>query len=228
LLSGDLGASYRGISVAELVFKGAAISLPIVLAALALSLSLAFGFALVVHGQSQIGSRFGRAVLHVTSLVPAFLLAYFAIIVLAVPPDGFLPSLFAVFILAVADGTLGDLSLRIEAELSILRRKDFVLSAELRGLSMPRRLARHLVIPLAEAGASRIGFLLGGAVIVEKVLGLPGLGWIGYQAAVEGDFVLLLAITVLVTALVGGSRLLVVGLRLVIDPRARRMLRGSA
>ena len=222
LLTADLGPSFRGIAIEDLVLKGAAISLPLVFGALVLSLAGALAVSFLLHERHPVTSRTLRIIMHALSLTPVFLLGYIAVIVFAVPPAGWIPMLAAVFILAVGDGMFSDVILRVEVELATLRSRDFVHSATLRGIPMFRNLLPHLALPLLEAAASRMAFLLGGIVILEKVLGIPGLGWIGYRAAQEGDFLLLLTITVFITALVAVGYLCLEMLRLSIDPRLRR------
>jgi peptide/nickel transport system permease protein len=200
------------------------ISLPLVLGALALSLTGALIVAFALRDRRGRTGRLLRTGIHAMSLLPVFLLGYIALIVFAVPPDGWLPALSAVVILAVGDGMFSDVVLRVEAELQALRTREFVHSAALRGVPMFRNLLPHLALPLVEAAASRMAFLLGGIVVLEKVLGIPGIGWIGYRAAQEGDFMLLLTITVFITALVAVGYFLLDIVRLAVDPRVRRGL----
>jgi len=227
LLGGELGPSFRGIGIEDLVVRGAGISLPLVFGALALSLTGALVVASTLGGRSGRISRVVRTGMHAMSLLPVFLLGYIALIVFAVPPDGWLPALSAVVILAVGDGMFSDVVLRVEAELQALRSREFMHSATLRGIPMFRNLLPHLALPLVEAAASRMAFLLGGIVVLEKVLGIPGIGWIGYRAAQEGDFILLLTITVLITGLVAVGYFLLDMVRLVVDPRVRRGSMGA-
>ncbi len=222
LLGSDLGPSFRGVGVEELVLKGAATSLPLVFGALFLSLSVALGLAFILQERRGLRGRLVRTAIHTVSLLPVFLLGYIALIVFAVPPDGWLPILAAVVILASGDGMFSDVMLRVDDELQALRARDFVHSAALRGVPMFRNLVPHLALPLVEAAASRMAFLLGGIVVLEKVLGIPGIGWIGYRAALEGDFILLLAITVFVSGLVALGYLGLDMLRFALDPRLRR------
>ena len=222
LLRADLGPSFRGVAIEDLVLQGAATSLPLVFGALALSLGAALGVAFLFAGRHERAGRWLRGAIHAASLLPVFLLGYIALIVFAVPPDGWVSALAAIVILALGDGMFSDVVLRVEDELRTLRSRDFVHSAALRGVPMFRNLVPHLALPLAEAAASRMAFLLGGIVVLEKVLGIPGIGWIGYQAALEGDFLLLLAITVFISALVALGHLGRDVLRLTLDPRLRR------
>lgn len=227
LLGGDLGPSYRGIPIVDLVVRGSARSLPLVAGAMLMSLGVGLAVALgVPQGVGRL-SRLTRGALHALSLLPVFLLGYLALVVFAVPPEGAGRTLAAVTILAIGDGTLTDVVLGLDSEVRALRRLDFVHSARLRGLSLPGRLAPHIALPLARLAASKVAFLLGGILVLEMVLGIQGLGLMGYRAATQPDFLLLLAITVVVTAIVAGSHLTVDLLRLVLDPRARKDRRGG-
>jgi len=67
-----------------------------------------------------------------------------------------------------------------------------------------------------------MAFLVGGVLILEMVLGIQGIGLMGYNAAIKPDFQLLIAITVFATALVAAAHLGVDVLRTLVDPRARK------
>jgi peptide/nickel transport system permease protein len=224
----DLGPSYRGIPVVELVARGAARSLPIIGAALLVSLGTGLGLALLLGEQVRGLGRLARGAVHACSLVPVFLLGYLALVVFAVPPEGPMQTLAAIFILALGDGMLTDVVLGLDAELERLRDRDFVHSVRLRGGPAWLRLLPHIALPLAQLAAAKTTFLIGGVLILEKVLGIQGIGLMGYQAAVQPDFQLLIAITVLATGLVAGMHLGVDVLRVVVDPRVRKERRAPA
>ena len=162
------------------------------------------------------------------SPTPVFLLAYLALVLFAVPPEG--PGLWvaAVVVLALGDGMLGDISRGLDTEVAALMDRDFVHSARLRGFPVWRRLLPHLVVPAAQLVADRGAYLVGGVLVLEMVLGVQGLGLIGYKAAQHADFPLLIAITVFITAVVAGMQLSVELLRLAVDPRVRKDRRLAA
>ena len=93
---------------------------------------------------------------------------------------------------------------------------------------MSFRLAPHIALPAAQLAAGKMTFPVGGVLILEKVLGIQGIGLMGYQAAVQPDFPLLIAITVFATALVAAAHLGVDVLRIVVDPRVRKDRRAGA
>ncbi len=226
--TGDLGRSYRGVPVHEMVWRGALQSLPLISAALLLSLSSGLAVVLVLGDRLGAMGRVLRALVHMASLCPVFLLGYLGLVLFAVPPDGPWQSLAAVVILAVGDGMLSDVLLGLDSEVRRLRSRDFVQSARLRGTPLWRHYGPHLALPIAQIGASRTAWLIGGVLVLEMVLGIQGLGLIGYRAADTADLPLLVAITVFVTALVAGTSLLVDVLRVLVDPRVRKDRRSVA
>ncbi len=226
VLHGDLGTSYRGLPIARMVLEGAALSLPILAGSLIASLGTGLALALLLPRGAGRLPRLLRSALHAVSLVPVFLLGYLALVIFAVPPDGAARALAAVVILALGDGTLTDVVLGLDAEVEALRSRDFVHSARLRGLPLAVRLVPHVALPLARLAASKMAFLLGGILVLEMVLGIQGLGLMGYRAATRPDFALLLAIAVFCTALVAAAHLAVDLLRIAVDPRARKDRRG--
>jgi len=223
----DLGPSYRGIGVVDLVARGAARTLPLVFGALALSLTTGLVLALALGERMRGFGRFARAAVHATSLVPVFLLGYLALVVFAVPPEGWRQTFAAIAILALGDGMLTDVVLVLDAEIRELRDRDFVQSVRLRGGPVALRLAPHIALPAAQLAAGKMTFLVGGVLILEKVLGIQGIGLMGYQAAVQPDFPLLIAITVFATGLVAVVHLAVDVLRIAVDPRVRKERRAG-
>jgi peptide/nickel transport system permease protein len=91
---------------------------------------------------------------------------------------------------------------------------NFVRTARAKGLS-PRRIAyRHVmlnaILPLVTAAGTQVGYLFGGAVVVEVVFGWPGLGRLAFDAVFQRDNNLLLGILLL-------SSISVVVMNLVLD-----------
>jgi len=227
VLVGDLGRSYRGVPVFEMVGRGALRSLPLIGAAL--MLSLGSGILLVIVLGDRLGAmgRVLRMAAHALSLCPVFLLGYLALVLFAVPPEGAGQNLAAIAILAIGDGMLSDVLLGLDAEFKRLRQRDFVQSARLRGSPVWPHFVPHLALPLAQIAASRTAWLIGGVLVLEMVLGIQGLGLIGYRAADTADLPLLVAITVFVTAIVAGATLSVDVLRVLVDPRVRKDRRAT-
>jgi len=167
-----------------------------------------------------------RAVLLVVSIAPVFVLGYLLQKQGIVPHEAFptWPVLIAAgTVLAIGDGSLGEILLQFENEVRQLRSQDYVHAARLRGASPLRHMLPGLLLPASAISAGKIAFLLGSVVIVEQHWGLAGLGDASLIAAKDpADPVLLLVVTLVVTAVVALVALLRDVLEILIDPRLRR------
>ena len=103
---------------------------------------------------------------------------------------------------------------------------DYVLAAELKGLSrltiMRRHVAPNALLPTITGGASYLGSLVGGLIIVEAVFNYPGLGLVILNAAQTKDVALLQAAVIFVAAFRMIMVLLADLLYMALDPRIRR------
>lgn len=79
------------------------------------------------------------------------------------------------------------------AMLDILR-EDYVRTARSKGLSRSRVIWRHALpnalIPVVTLSGVEFGYLLGGAVLVEQIFALPGLGRVVLDAILQRDYAL--------------------------------------
>jgi peptide/nickel transport system permease protein len=77
--------------------------------------------------------------------------------------------------------------------LDILR-EDYVRTARSKGLSRSRVIWRHALpnalIPVVTLSGVEFGYLLGGAVLVEQIFALPGLGRVVLDAILQRDYAL--------------------------------------
>lgn len=103
--------------------------------------------------------------------------------------------------------------------------QDYVVFARARGLSNPVVLVRHALrnalIPVVTAGGLILGYMVGGAVLVEQVFALPGLGSLLVESATNQDLPVLQGVVLLIGIVIIGVNLLTDLLYLAIDPRVR-------
>lgn len=82
---------------------------------------------------------------------------------------------------------------------------DFIVAAELKGISLLRILLRHLapnaLLPTITVAAGYLGWLFGGLLVVEAVFAYPGIGNLIYSAARSRDVPLLQASVLLVACI---------------------------
>ena len=102
---------------------------------------------------------------------------------------------------------------------------DFVRTARAKGVSSSRTLIRHVVpnalIPVATIVGLQLSFLIAGAILVENVFNLPGLGRLAFQALAQRDLVVMRAVVLVLAAIVIGVNALVDLAHLFLDPRLR-------
>ncbi|HEY8565132.1 MAG TPA: ABC transporter permease [Beijerinckiaceae bacterium] len=103
---------------------------------------------------------------------------------------------------------------------------DHVRTARAKGVGRAGLLARHVVpnalIPVTTILGLQLSFFVGGAVLVENVFNLPGLGRLAYQALAQRDLVVIKDVVLLLAALVIVVNALVDLSYLLLDPRLRR------
>lgn len=245
LATGDLGTSlaYRpGVPVRDVLAAPALRSAGWLMAGLALAMSWGTALA-VLTATHATGRTLARPVVQLVSITPVFLLAHLAVTGLNEGafalleagridrPDWFalpdqastLRTLLAVVLLATGSGTLAEVHQAVEEALGRIYRSGYIDAARARGAPLWPHVLRNLVPPLTTIATTRAAFLVGGLVVLEKVLLLNGAGALLWQAAELRDYDLALGIAVLAATLVAGVRFVGDTLRVAIDPR----LRGS-
>lgn len=102
--------------------------------------------------------------------------------------------------------------------------EDFVRTARAKGVPEWVVALRHILRPVLTPVVTQLGLIMitivNGAIFVELVFGLPGLGRLTVQALINSDFPVILAVTLIGSFLVMASNLLVDLLYPLLDPRA--------
>ncbi|MEM6683839.1 MAG: ABC transporter permease, partial [Pseudomonadota bacterium] len=208
MLSGDFGISYTyRVPVSGLILERFSVSLPLALAALLISTSIAL-FGAVAAVQYP-GSWLEKLLLGAAALglaIPNFWLALMLMLVFAVflqvlPAGGFpgwgapLGAVQSLMLPALALGVpQGAIMLRVlrGCLLDVLE-QDFMRTAFAKGLTHKQALWRHALpnalVPALPIFGLQFAFLVAGAVIVENVFYLPGLGRLVLQAITQRDLI---------------------------------------
>ncbi len=200
LVTGGLGKSYvTGRPIADEL----RVRLPVTIEIAFLSEFMAWVFALPLGLFSALRrGRFTEALTRVfffvASAVPAYWLGLLALITVLLV---FLPILVLGFVLAA-----GLVRFIRNAVLEVLQ-EPFVQVARAKGLAESTVIFRHVLrnafAPTIAFSGLRVGFLLGGVVIVETTFNLPGLGLFFVDAVARRDFpVIQIAVLILGTAFV--------------------------
>lgn len=240
-LQGDLGESMRmGMPVSDAIAQRFPVTLQIALMAIVIAVAIAVPTALC--SAANVGGRFDRfatatssGLLSLPSFAAAVIFIYlFGLQLRILPVNGWVP---------LIDDPLGNLRYAILPAVSLalmeaavyyrLLRTDvistlnetFVLFARSRGLDRRYILARHVLRPsmfsLATVMGLSLGRLLGGALIVEALFALPGLGTLLLQSVPSRDIPMIQGIVVVMALIYVVINIAVdLGYSL-IDPRIR-------
>lgn len=242
IVTGDLGQSYTyGVPVAGLIAERLTVTLP--LALIAVLLSLAFAIPLGALAASHRGGpldRLASVVSQIGVAVPAFWVALLLIMLfsttLGLMPSGGFPGWDAGFwaaieallmpAVALALPQAGVLTRVTRAAVLSTIHEDFIRTARAKGLSARAVLWRHAMpnalIPILTVLGLQATFLVAGAVLVENVFNLPGLGRLALQALSQRDLIVMQDVVLFFTALVIIINFIVDLAYLAIDPRLRR------
>ena len=102
--------------------------------------------------------------------------------------------------------------------------EDFVRTARAKGVPQLQLVGKHILRPVLTPIVTQLGLIMitiiNGAIFVELVFGLPGLGRLTVKALIDSDFPVVLAITLIGSFLVMISNLLVDLVYPLLDPRA--------
>ncbi|MNT39505.1 Glutathione transport system permease protein GsiC [compost metagenome] len=103
--------------------------------------------------------------------------------------------------------------------------EDFVRTARAKGLPRRAALWRHAVpnalVPVITILGLQFTFLIAGAILIENVFNLPGLGRLAYQALTQRDVIVMQDVVLFFAGLVIVMNFLVDLSYLVLDPRLR-------
>ncbi|TPE53649.1 ABC transporter permease [Amaricoccus solimangrovi] len=239
---GDFGTSYTyRTPVAGMILDRVGVSLPLALYALALSTAIAIPLGLFA------AARRGRAadtgVMAATQLgiaVPNFWLAMLLVLVFAVRlrwfaaggfpgwGAGILAGMKALTLPAIALAAPQAAILARVARAALIETlgEDFIRTARAKGLTGGQALTRHALrnamIPVLTIIGLQFSFLLAGAIIIENVFFLPGLGRLVFQAISQRDLVVVQSVVMLLVCAVILVTFLVDIAYVLVDPRLRR------
>jgi oligopeptide transport system permease protein len=236
LAHGDFGPSlvYRDFTVTDLVAKGLPISLT--LGGLAMTLALVLGIGAGLAAALRVGQWPDRLISLMATLLtalPSFVTAPLLVLVFGLwlgwlPVSGWNEGALANLVLpviALALPVAGAIMKLTRAGLSTALAEDHVRTAHARGLSPAIVLFRHALrpalVPVASYAGPAAAGLLTGAVVIETVFALPGLGRYFVQGALNRDYPLVLGVVTLYAGLIILFNLLADLVYGWLDPRVR-------
>ena len=208
---GDLGISTTfGQPVSHVILQHFPLTLELAVMSMliALAIGLPAGIFAAIHKDSGADLAV-RIIAMIGQSTPGFVVALLLIFVLSVgfgvlPQMGtFVPlfedpwrNLAQMFLPALTLGTAFAAAVIRIARAGMLEilREDYIRTARSKGLTRQRVIWRHALpnalIPVVTLSGVEFGYLLGGAVLVEQIFALPGLGRVVLDAILQRDYAL--------------------------------------
>lgn len=241
-LTGDFGLSYTyRVPVAELIADRLWVSVPLALMALTLSILIAFPVGIVAAANRN--NPVDVTIMGATQLgiaIPNFWFAMLLVLAFSISLRWFSAGGFPGWDAGIGAGlkalTLPAVALALP-QASILARvmrsslldtlhEEFMRTARAKGLTRAQAIRRHAVrnalIPVMTIVGLQFSFLLAGAIIIENVFYLPGLGRLIFQAIAQRDLIVVKSVVLLLVAAVVLITFAVDLAYAAIDPRLRR------
>jgi peptide/nickel transport system permease protein len=241
VLEGDLGRSFRtGERVLDAILARLPVSIELML--LAEIAGLLIGVPLAIQCALKSGGgldRFVTGVAFAKLSIPNFMIAIILIYVFAVelrllPATGYVPfaedplsnlRAFVLPSLTLAFAEWPVLMRVLRSDMIAVLQEDYIAMAKAKGLKGRRILFVHALKPasltLVTVAGINIGRLIGGAVIVESVFALPGIGRLLIGAIYTRDFMILQGVVLFVATGFVLVNFLVDLLYGLLDPRIR-------
>ncbi len=241
VLTGDLGTSlWTGAPVGGEILARLGVTVELLTLSLGTAVALAIpAGCLMAYVRRSTSDYVVRIITIVGVTIPSFWLG----IVLILAAYKLFPGFASIGYVPFADDPLANLSrmilptvslaLPIIASLSRIMRsamldalgQDYLRTARAKGVSETTVIFRHALrnalIPFVTSVGITAGYLFGGAIVVEQVFALPGLGRLVIGAIAERNYPLIQATILLVTSGFVVINFLVDMLYVAIDPRVR-------
>ena len=217
LLGGDMGTSYTyRTPVSDIVKDRLQVSLPLALYALTLTVVVAFPVGILAAARR--GSVTDITVMGATQLgvaIPNFWFAILMVILFAINlrwfsaggfpgwDVGIFPAMKALTLpaIALALPQASILARVMRSSLLDTLSEDYMRTARAKGLTRRQVLWRHALrnamIPVLTIIGLQFSFLLAGAIIIENVFFLPGLGRLVFQAITQRDLIVVESVVML-------------------------------
>ncbi|WJL96952.1 ABC transporter permease [Microbacterium sp. ET2] len=220
-VTGDLGRSwFTGEPVAETLLARVPVTLSITIGAIVLSGILAIVLGALAAGRRGWTDRSVQVASVVAAAVPGFLFALalatvFGLVLRWFPATGYIPlatsvsgwlSTITLPVIALAIGATAAVAQQVRGSMIDVLRMDYIRTLRSRGLPVTRVVYVHALRNAAGPALGVLGLqfvvVFGGAVIVEQVFSLPGLGQAAVAATSRGDVPVVMGVVIVTAILV--------------------------
>ncbi|HXY55282.1 MAG TPA: ABC transporter permease [Nitrospirota bacterium] len=240
MLQGNFGTSIRtGLPVLKEALRVGLNTLFLTIGSMLITLAIAVPIALYTAARGTDRVSWTLTILsYVVSALPVFWLGYIVIyffthklglfpLVFGYSSSGqkygWLYSLLPIFVLGVGNGMISEVIRYLRDEIGRVMSEDYIRTARAKGASVWKHAFKEgLLTPVAEILASKIPFVLGGAVIVEQVFNWPGMGRMAWQAAQDRDYPVIMGIAIISAVFVRLGSLFKSVVYVAVNPRASK------
>ncbi len=236
--TGDFGRSYdTGESVSEILADRIPVSAFLMIYAQLMALVIAIPTAIfAAYRADRAFDRAATTASFAFVAIPSFALGviflYFFSVKNNIFPsryldDSFGDKLYSLFLpaLTLALPSAAAYARLLRSDMIRTLQEDFITTAKAKGLSPARILVRHALRPsslsLVTVVGLQVGVLLGGALVVENIFSIPGLGTVTVDAIFRKDYLVVQAIVLVIAVTYVVVNFMVDALYTYLDPRVR-------
>lgn len=237
---GDLGRSwFTGQLVSSGVTGRLAVTLSIVLGATVIAAIVSVILGVLAARRGGWIDNVVQFISVIGFAIPSFLIALVLVITFAInlrlfKATGYIPittsfsgwvASVTLPIIALAIGAIATVSQQVRGSVVDAMSKDYVRTLRSRGLGTGRVIYKHVLRnaggpALAVLAVQFIG-LLGGAVIIEQIFALPGIGQLAVQATTQGDIPIVMGVVIATAIIVVVVNLLIDLAQAALNPKVR-------
>ncbi|WP_211315685.1 ABC transporter permease [Rathayibacter caricis] len=215
VLTGDLGQSfYTGEPVASAVARRMGVTLSVIIPALIISVVIAVVLGVVAAARGGWIDKMLQGVMLSGLLIPGLLVAIFLVSVLAVTlqvlpaggytspqddPQAWVRSI-TIPVIVLCLGGAANIATQVRGTMIDELRKDYVRTLRTRGVSTRALVLRHALRnaagPALTVAGLEFGSMFFGALVIEQVFALPGVGLYSFNASIQGDFPVIMGLVI--------------------------------
>lgn len=239
-VQGDLGKSYfTSQGVADALLSRLPVTLTLLVGVTALSGLIAFGLGIAAGVRRGWLDKVVQLLSVLGYALPGFLVALFLVVVFALrlewlPATGYQAltesvggwlSTIALPIVALSLGPIASVAQQVRGAVIDVLRQDYVRTLRSRGLSELEVILKHVTRNASGTGLTVLGLqfvgLLGGAIVVEQIFALPGLGTVAITYTSRGDIPVVMGLLLLTTVIVAVVNLVIDIAAGLLNPKVR-------
>lgn len=234
-LNWGISHRFQGHPVTRLVFNAYPYTLGIVLGAVmvALLISAPLAFLSVFKPRSRT-AQIALKIVESLSAIPVFISGYAVFLIFSATFRQKILSgtslsweseaIFyaaTIFVLGLGNGAALEFLKHFRSELNDIKSKMYMRAVKARSANYLKHLLRSCAIPVLTIISHRFVFLLSGAVVVEYMFAIPGIGLLSIDAAKSRDYPLILGITIITIVTVLGVKIALEMASNAVNPRAK-------